>query len=89
MAAHGDVPPIMSVTNVDVEPEFRRRRVATFLYETVAETLWSRWGALFASDLESQWSPDARGFWEKRLAVGKAYPMPWGWSPDRRCVLVL
>lgn len=74
---------VMSVTGVVVNPGFRRRGLATQLYEVAAQTACEQFGLPLASDRHLVRSKNAEAFWKKQARKGRTECI--GESGTRRC----
>jgi GNAT superfamily N-acetyltransferase len=66
--------PAMQISRIFVEPEYRKRGVATRLYEAAAKLSCKKYNLPLASD-ETR-SPEADSFWRKQAAKGRARAVP-------------
>lgn len=74
---------VMSVTNVIVNPSYRRRGLGTQLYERAATVACRDFGLPLASDRHTSRSKLAEGFWKKQLRKKRAICI--GESGTKRC----
>lgn len=74
------------VGSADVERSYRRKRLATRLYEMAARLVCERWEQPLRSGLVR--SPEADAFWRKQYVKGRASCMEWrpwpGEDPNRK-----
>lgn len=66
-----DLVRIKAVTWIEVDPEYRKRGVATKLYEAAARAACNE-GKSLASDTTGNRAPSTEAFWRKQLAKGRA-----------------